>query len=73
MSDDKVAPQPFGQVREVKKNPKVFGVPVKIDPYTSVRPEHPTGEFGMPTPQHKKKDEKFDPFSIVIESPKGGT
>lgn len=54
-----------------KKNPKVFGVPVKIDPYTSVRPEHPTGEFGMPSAK-KKDDKPFDPFAVVIESPKGG-
>lgn len=72
MSDSKTQPETFGQVREHKKNPKVFGVPVKIDPYSSVRPEHPTGEFGMPT-EKKKSDEKFDPFAVVIESPKGGT
>ncbi|MFP2958835.1 hypothetical protein ACLEPN_13565 [Myxococcus sp. 1LA] len=62
----------FGKPSEPKKNPKVFGVPVKIDPYSSVRPDHPTGEYGMPNASKKKDDRPFDPFAVVIESPKGG-
>ncbi|QSQ24425.1 hypothetical protein JY651_05565 [Pyxidicoccus parkwayensis] len=62
----------FGKPSEPKKNPKVFGVPVKIDPYSSVRPDHPTGEWGMPDGKKKKQDDKpFDPFAVVIESPTG--
>ncbi|MCP3140626.1 hypothetical protein [Pyxidicoccus xibeiensis] len=70
MSDD--SQSNFGKPAEVKKNPKVFGVPVKIDPYSSVRPDHPTGEFGMPDGKKKRDDKPFDPFAVVIESPKGG-
>ncbi len=58
MSDTK--PPAFGQVRsETKKNPKVFGLRVKIEPYTSV-----------PADKKPRKDEKFDPFAVVIETPK---
>ncbi|MCP3169473.1 hypothetical protein [Myxococcus qinghaiensis] len=72
MSDDNRSS--FGGPSETKKNPKVFGIPVKIDPYTSVRPTHPTGEYGMPnTATRKKSDKPFDPFAVVIESPEGGT
>ncbi len=72
MSDD--SKSNFGTPAEPpKKNPKVFGVPVKIDPYTSVRPDHPTGEYGMPDTKKKKRDDApFDPFAVVIESPKDG-
>ncbi|MBZ4418889.1 hypothetical protein [Myxococcus sp. RHSTA-1-4] len=71
MSDD--SQSNFGKPAEPKKNPKVFGVPVKIDPYSSVRPDHPTGEWGMPDNKPKKRDDTpFDPFAVVIESPKGG-
>jgi hypothetical protein len=62
----------FGKPSEPKKNPKVFGVPVKIDPYSSVRPDHPTGEYGMPDKKKKRDDAPFDPFAVVIESPKNG-
>lgn len=70
MSDD--SKSHFGKPSEPKKNPKVFGVPVKIDPYTSVRPDHPTGEWGMPDTKKKRDDAPFDPFAVVIEAPKGG-
>jgi hypothetical protein len=59
MSDSKKTEQ-FGQPREeTKKNPKVFGLRVKIDPYVN-------------TPREKKKsrDEKFDPFAVNFEAPK---
>ncbi|NMO14168.1 hypothetical protein HPC49_25070 [Pyxidicoccus fallax] len=69
MSDD--SKSNFGKPHEPKKNPKVFGVPVKIDPYTSVRPDHPTGEWGMPDKKKKRDDAPFDPFAVVIESPQG--
>jgi hypothetical protein len=59
MSDSTKA-QPFGQKREeTKKNPKVFNLRVKIEPYvnTSAGPK-------------KRKDEKFDPFGVNFEAPK---
>ncbi len=59
MSDSNKADQ-FGQKpEETKKNPKVFGLRVKIEPYLSVK------QSGQ-----KKKDEKFDPFSVTYEGPK---
>ncbi|MFP2903754.1 hypothetical protein ACLESD_01515 [Pyxidicoccus sp. 3LFB2] len=64
MSDDNSTSN-FGKPAEPpKKNPKVFGMPVKIDPYSSVG--------GSGTPGKKKDDAPFDPFAVVIESPKGG-
>jgi len=50
----------FGQQpSETKKNPKVFNLRVKIQPYVHVSSSSP-----------KRKDEKFDPFAVKFESPK---
>ncbi len=50
----------FGQKREeTKKNPKVFGLRVKIEPYVSVQ-----------RGPKKRTDEKFDPFAVTYEGPK---
>ena len=59
MSDSKKTEQ-FGQPREeTKKNPKVFGLRVKIEPY-------------LKTSAEKKKggEEKFDPFAVNFKAPK---
>jgi hypothetical protein len=59
MSDSNKTEQ-FGQKREeTKKNPKVFGLRVKIEPYVSVQRD-----------QTKRKDEKFDPFAVTYRGPK---
>jgi hypothetical protein len=59
MSDSKKTEQ-FGQPREeTKKNPKVFGLRVKIDPYLATPREKP-----------KRKDEPFDPFAVTYKGPK---
>ncbi|WNG35496.1 hypothetical protein F0U60_18860 [Archangium minus] len=59
MSDSPKSDQ-FGQKREeTKKNPKVFGLRVKIDPYLTPQPS-----------EKKRKDEKFDPFAVTYEAPK---
>jgi hypothetical protein len=59
MSDSNKTEQ-FGQKREeTKKNPKVFGLRVKIEPYVSVQRD-----------QTKRKDEKFDPFAVTYQGPK---
>ncbi|MFY0524409.1 hypothetical protein ACN28I_14965 [Archangium gephyra] len=59
MSDSTKAAQ-FGQTRdETKKNPKVFNLPVKIDPYVSTQVE-----------KKKRKAEKFDPFAVDFAAPK---
>ena len=69
MSDN--SSHPFGsKPAESPKNPKVYGIPVKIDPYSSVRPGPPTGT--TPRAPEKKDERPFDPFGVVIESPKGG-
>lgn len=59
MSDSTKSEQ-FGQKpEETRKNPKVFNLRVKIEPY-------------LKTPAEKKqrKDEKFDPFAVNFEAPK---
>ncbi len=61
-----------GKPAESPKNPKVYGVPVKIDPYTSVRTDHSLGTSGSPSAPKKKDERPFDPFGVVIESPTGG-
>ena len=45
---------------ETKKNPKVFNLRVKIEPYTNTRP---------PEAKRAKKEEKFDPFGVVFKPP----
>ncbi|PTL78802.1 hypothetical protein [Vitiosangium sp. GDMCC 1.1324] len=58
MSDSKG--DQFGQKpEETKKNPKVFGLRVKIEPYVSVQRE-----------QKKRKEETFDPFAVTYQGPK---
>lgn len=52
--------QQFGQKQEeTKKNPKVFNLPVKIEPYVNT-----------PADTKKRKEEKFDPFAVNFEVPK---
>jgi hypothetical protein len=59
MSDSTKVDQ-FGQKREeTKKNPKVFNLRVKIEPYLNPQPD-----------KKKRKDEKFDPFAVNFEAPK---
>lgn len=59
MSDSNKIDQ-FGQPREeTKKNPKVFNLRVKIDPYLNVQREKP-----------KRNDEPFDPFGVSYKAPK---
>lgn len=59
MSDSTKPPQ-FGQkLEETQKNPKVFNLRVKIEPYVKV-----------PAEKKKRKDEKFDPFAVNFEAPK---
>ncbi|MFY0565619.1 hypothetical protein ACN28E_17490 [Archangium lansingense] len=57
---DSTKTQQFGQKQEeTKKNPKVFGLRVKINPYLNTAAE-----------KKKRDDEKFDPFAVNFKSPK---
>ncbi|HEX5750282.1 MAG TPA: hypothetical protein VFZ09_28885 [Archangium sp.] len=60
MSDSTNKSQQFGQPREeTKKNPKVFNLRVKIDPYLK-----------EPAEKKKRQEEKFDPFAVNFAAPK---
>lgn len=60
MSDSSNKADQFGQKREeTKKNPKVFNLRVKIEPYVNT-----------PADKKKRKDEKFDPFGVSFDAPK---
>jgi hypothetical protein len=55
---------------ETRKKPTVFGIPVKIDPYTVVRVDRPGGEYVVP-PKQPKREER-DPNALVVEYPGHG-
>jgi hypothetical protein len=55
---------------ETRKKPTVFGIPVKIDPYTSIRVDKPGGEYV--TPPNQPKQEERPPNSLVVEYPGRG-
>lgn len=64
MSETKTPPPTeFGRP-ETRKKVTVFGIPVKVDPYTSIRPDTP-GEYVI-APKQPKQEER-PPNSLVVE------
>jgi hypothetical protein len=65
MSETKTPPPTeFGRP-ETRKKVTVFGIPVKVDPYTSIRPDKPGGEYVI-APNQPKQEER-PPNSLVVE------
>jgi hypothetical protein len=51
-----------------REKTQVFDIPVKIEPFTSVRVDNPSGEYvKKPQPRPRRDDQRRDPFAVVIE------
>ena len=56
---------------ETREKPTVFGIPVKIDPYTSIRTDKPGGEYVI-APKQPGREAERAPNSLVVEYPGRG-